>query len=362
VLFTDPTWRGLFRAMLVTAAIWWAWVGYAWLTNTLKPDEGKVRIAVFFAMGAMLIVSLSIPEVFDDHGVVFGVAYFFVRALHLVLYGLAARGDPDLLGAVLRLAPSALTGSVLLVAAGFVDGHDRYWLWVGALAIDYVGPLFGRGRGWRLHPAHFAERHALIIIIALGESVVALGLGARELPVGLGLIIAGLLGIAIVSSLWWLYFDWVAIVAEQQLKQAHGVKQAVLARDLYSYIHFPMVWGIVLFAVGLKKTLELFDEPLKPVPATALCGGLAIYLLGHVLLRYRTSRTIGHGRPVGVVALVLLFPLSFELPALATLGIATAIFVALIAYEAIRYREARRLIRGGAFATQELMSQTGGAR
>ena len=147
LLSADPTWVGLLRGMLVLGALWWAWAAYAWLTNTLNPEEGAVRIAVFAAMGAMLIVALAVPEAFDDHGVLFGVAYLVVRAMHIALYALAAKGDHDLLGAVLRMAPSSTISAVLIITAGFLEGDARIALWAIALAIDYLGVLVGRGSG-----------------------------------------------------------------------------------------------------------------------------------------------------------------------------------------------------------------------
>jgi low temperature requirement protein LtrA len=356
LLSADPTWGGVLRGMLVLGALWWAWAAYAWLTNTLNPEEGAVRLAMFGAMGAMLIVALAVPEAFDDHGVVFGVAYLVVRAMHLALYALAAKGDHDLLGAVLRMTPSSTISAVLIITAGFLEGETRIALWAIGLAIDYLGVLVGRGAGWRVSPGHFAERHGLIVIIAIGESIVAVGLGAAGVPLGAGVVTAALLGIVVAAALWWTYFDWVSIVSERILGQTTGAARAALARDMYSYLHLPMVGGIVLFALAMKKTLGEVGDPLKTVPAAALCGGLALYLLAHVVSRYRISRTIGHGRPVAVVALIVLFPVALELPAFAALASVAAVFVALIAYEALRYREARAQIRGGTMPTAEVLS------
>jgi low temperature requirement protein LtrA len=356
MLTADPTWGGLLRGLLVLGALWWAWAAYAWLTNTLNPEEGIVRIAMFAAMAAMLIVALAVPEAFDEHGVIFGVAYLFVRAMHIGLYALAGRGDRDLLGAVLRFTPTSLISAVLIIAAGFMDGDDRIAIWAIALVIDYLGPVYGHGAGWRLSPGHFAERHGLIIIIALGESIVAIGIGVGGIQLGAGTIFTALLAMVVVAALWWAYFDWVSIVAEQRLRQTTGTAQNTLARDLFSYLHFPMVAGIVLFALSLKKTLDDFDSPLSAVPVAALCGGLALYLVAHSLSRYRLSRTIGRGRPLATLALLAFWPVAYQLPALAALAGVAAIFIALIAYEAIRYREPRALIRQGEIATAELMA------
>jgi low temperature requirement protein LtrA len=357
----SPTWLGLVRGLMLLAALWWAWGAYAWLTNTLNPEEGAVRIAVFGSIAAMLIVSLAVPNAFGTDGVTFGVAYFLVRALHLVLYVIAGRGDRELLGAVVRIVPSAVLGPALLVVAGFLDGAPQMATWAAALAVDYLGVLVGHMRGWRVSPEHFVERHGLIVIIALGESIVAIGLGASAVPLGAGPIAAAILGIVVIAALWWSYFDWVVFIAQARLAEATGSDRAVLARDLYSYLHLPMVAGIVLFALGLKTTLAHVDSPLPIIPAIGLCGGLALYLLAHVALRLRIGGGLGHGRPVATIVLVALVPLALIVPALAALGLAAGVCVALIAYEAIRYRESRAWIRSrrGAFTMEEAARAAG---
>ena len=301
LLSRDPTWGGLLRGLVVLAALWWAWAAYAWLTNTLNPEEGLVRIAMFVVMGAMLVCALAVPEAFGDHGVIFGVAYLVVRAMHIALYALAARGDPDLLGAVLRM-------TALVDDQRLPDPRRR--LPRGQGANDVVDPRAGDrlprrarrpGPGWRLSPGHFVERHGLVVIIAIGESIVALGVSASGTPLTAGVITTALVGMTIATALWWTYFDWVAIVLEHRLREATGTAQTTLARDAFSYLHFVIVAGIVLFAMSLKKALAHYDAHLAAVPATALCAGLGAYLLAHVLLRYRISGTIGHGRPVAFV-------------------------------------------------------------
>jgi low temperature requirement protein LtrA len=362
-LAADPTWGGLLRGLMLLAALWWAWAAYAWLTNTLNPEEGAVRLAVFGSIAAMLIVSLAVPNAFGGDGVIFGVAYFIVRALHLVLYAIAGRGDPELLRAIVRIVPTAALAPALLVGAGFLEGTPQLAVWAGALAVDYLGVLVGQMRGWRVSPEHFVERHGLDVIIALGESIVALGVGAAGVPLDAGTIAAALLGIAVVSALWWSYFDWVAFIAQARLAEATGTDRAALARDLYSYLHLPMVAGIVLFALGLKTTLAHVESPLATIPALGLFGGLALYLAAHVALRLRIGGGLGHGRPVATVVLIGLLPLGMVVPALASLGLVTAVCAALIAYEAIRYRESRAWIRSrrGAF-TMEEAARHGGRR
>ena len=352
----DPTWHGLGRGLLVLAALWWSWTGYAWLTNTLEPEEGIVRAGMFAAMAAMLIVALAVPQAFDADAVLFGVAYLIVRLLHLALYAIAGKRDPDLLEAVLRMVPSAIAGPVLIVIAGFFDGGAQAALWVVALAVDYFGVLVGRMQGWHISPAHFAERHGLIVIIALGESVVAIGIGAAAVSLTPGIVVAAVLGIVIIAALWWAYFDVYAVGAQQRLSETHGVARARFARDYYSYLHLPMIAGIVLFALGLKKTVEHVGEPLATVPAAALCGGLSLYFLTHVALRIRTVYDlrretaerpgwIGPGRLGAGIAMLALLPVAVEVPALTALVLVTGVCCALIAWDVIHYREDRARVR-----------------
>jgi len=355
VLAHNTTWEGLLQGLFLLGALWWAWAAYAWLTNTLDPEEGMVRIAVFASMGAMLIVSLATPHAFDVDGLIFGVAYFAVRALHLVLYAIAGRNDPDLERAVLRILPSALLGGALLIVAGFFDGPARMAIWALALAIDYLWLLVGGMEGWRVSAEHFVERHALIIIVALGESIIAIGIGAGELTLDAGTIAVAAMGIGVVCALWWSYFDWVVYVTQARLASATGVERAVLARDLYSYLHMPMVAGIVLFALGLEITLAHGNEPLELIPAIGLCGGLALYFASHVALRLRTTGGWGHGRPLATVVLIALIPLAIQVQAIVALALVAAVCAALIAYEALRYPYARSWIRShrGQFTIEE---------
>jgi low temperature requirement protein LtrA len=352
----DPTWEGLARGFLVLAALWWAWTGYAWLTNLLEPEEGLVRAAIFAAMAALLVVALAVPEAFDANAALFGVAYLVVRLLQLLLYAVAGRRDPDLLGSLLRTAPTLVLAPVVILAAAFFDGAAQAALWVVALALDYLGPLVGRVEGIRISTTHFAERHGLIVIIALGESIIAIGVGVAGVPLTTSIVAAATLGLVVVIALWWTYFDVYAVLAQGQLAKARGATRARLARDYYSYLHLPMVLGIVLFALGLKKTIEGVDDPLATVPAFALCGGLAIYFLTHVALRVRLvcgirrvtpdrPRWIGPGRLVTGLGMLALLPAALEVSALNALTLVAALSCALVAYDVVHYREHRSRVR-----------------
>ena len=346
MLAADPTWSGVLRGMLVLAALWWAWAVYAWLTSATDVDEGADRLAMLASTAAMLVVALSVPGAFGDDAVLFGVAYFVVRGLHVVLSAVVSREDPTRIPALLRFAPTALLGASLLIVAGFLDGNERIALWIIALLIDYLGPVVvGVGEfGWAVAPEHFAERHGLIILIALGESIIAIGIGAG-FDLDTGVIVAAVLGIVVVSTLWWLYFDVAAIFARARLMQATGTVLHWLALHAYSYLHLPMMAGIVLFALGLKTTLGDVGATLDTVPAVALCGGAALYLLGHVAFLFRTTGRVFRRRTIGGVALLALIPAALTIPALAALALVSAVCSFVVAYEALRHREHRLQVR-----------------
>ncbi len=341
VISDDPTWAGLVKGLLVLSVLWWAWAAYAWLTNTINPDEGVVRLVMFGAMAAMLIASLAVPDAFGDDALLFAWAYALVRIAHLVLYAVAGRGDRDLLAAIARLAIGSAVGIALLFVAAGLDGRAQVTVWIVAVVVDLAGALIGGGRGWRLSPGHFAERHALIVIIALGESIVAVGVGATDVLTA-GVVTAAVLGLAVAAALWWLYFDVVAIVAERRLHERTGTDRLTMARDSYSYLHLPMVAGIILVAVAMKKTLAHVDEPLELVPAVTLCGGVALYLVAHILFRLRNVGSLNRQRLVVAALLLAFLPVAVELPALATLAAVGGLLAALIAYEAIHFAAARR--------------------
>jgi low temperature requirement protein LtrA len=345
VLSDDPTWAGLGHGLLILAALWWAWASYAWLTNTVDPDGGAVWGAMLVAMAAMFVAALAVPDAFDRHGVVFGVAFLIVCVMHLTLYALSARGDADLLGAILRIAPSALGGAAMIVAAGFVEGGLRPLLWLVGLAVGFFAPLLGGMRGWRVQPAHFVERHGLIIIIAIGESFIAIGFGARGTELGAGVIVAAVLGLVVTTSFWLAYFDFFPIRAQQLLTDREGAQRVALARDAYTYLHLPMVAGVVLFAFAMKTTLAHVGDELDTISALGLCAGPAIYLFAYVALRLRVSRTLGRGRLLAAAGCALLLPVALVVPALVALTLVAAVWVAFHAYEIIWWREARSRTR-----------------
>jgi low temperature requirement protein LtrA len=345
LMAAEPTWEGLAKGMLVLGVLWWSWVGYSWLTSVVDPEEDLVRLVIFAAMAALLVVGLCVPEAFGDAALVFAIAYAFVRVAHLALFLIASRDDPAFRSSVVGLAVSTAIATGLLVGASFADGALQGGLWALALLLDMGGPYLFGAAGWKLAPHHFAERHALIVIIALGESIVAVGVGAQE-RVDFAIVLAAIGGTAVAAALWWLYFDVVYLVASRRLAEAEeGRVRNEMARDSYSYLHFPMVAGIVLLALGMKKTLGHTGDPLKLETATALLGGTAVYLLAHVGFRYRHIHTINTRRLGLAVLLAAFIPVAVEISALATVAVLAAALAILIAVETHAYGEARKRTR-----------------
>ncbi len=356
----DLTVSGMVRGVLVVSVLWWCWVGWAWLGNLVRADEGTTRIAMFVAMAAMFIAALTIPESFTDlpgglsGPVVFAVCYFIVRLAHFGMFWSAGYGDPGLRRQLVRFIPSLVIGTGLLLVASQLTGPVQTIIWLAALVGDYFGTVLAGASGWRVNSAsHFAERHGLVILIAFGESVVSIGIGVTALPISWPIIVASILGLMIAGSLWWAYFDVVALVAERVLAKAQGEERARLARDSYSLLHLPMVIGIIFLSLGLKKVLSYvgggdghsLTDPLYGIPLVALYGGASLYLLAHVAFRWRNLHSVNRQRTVVALLLLALIPLVAALPALATLASLAAILVGLIAFETIRYAHARDVVR-----------------
>ena len=341
----QPTWEGLLKGLLVLGMLWWSWVGYAWLTSVLDPQEGSVRLMMFAAMAAFLIASLCVPGAFTTEAFGFAAAYAVVRTAHIGLFLLASRDDPAMRHSVNGLALSTAIGVALLFVAAFASGHLRVAIWGVALVLDNGGPYLFGADGWKLVPAHFVDRHSGIVIIALGESIVALGVGART-KLGAGIITAAVLGVLVAAMLWWIYFDIAAVVAGRRLARAkEGREQNEIARDAYSYLHFPMIAGIALLAVGLRQTLGHVGDDLKFIPALCLLGGSALYLLAHVAFRWRNMHSLSLRRLLCGLLLFALLPLGTSMPALATLGMLAGVLVALVIYEVVRYSDVRERVR-----------------
>jgi low temperature requirement protein LtrA len=358
----DVTGKGLLRGLLLISVVWWCWVGYSWLTNVVKADEGATRVTLLVGMAAMFLLALSIPEAFVDlpgglpGPTVFAFAYLVLRGAHLLLFWVISDDDTALRRQVARFAPTMIGGTALLLLAAETSGDAQLLLWLGAVVADYGGTFLIGARGWRLNSArHFAERHGLIVIVGLGESIVAIGVGVTALPISWPIVIAAALGLAVSASLWWTYFDTSSLHAEHALSGADEDERVSMARTAFTYLHLPMMAGIVMLALGLKKVLEYvgdvehhtLSDPLYGVPLLAMYGGAALYLLAHVGFAYRCYRDLKVFRLVAAAVVLVLVPLVSYLPALASLAVLSALLIALNVTESVRFRELRDEIRHG---------------
>ena len=351
--------RGCLRGLVLLSLLWFAWCSYSWLGNQAHADEGLLRGAYILAMAAMFVVALAIPEAWGDEGggvsapLLFAAGLMVVRGTHLGVYVAAAAGDAGLRRQVVKTAAPVGVSAALLLVGALLGGPRQTALWAAAVVVDYSG-IYLSGAEWRLPaPRHFAERYGLIVLIALGESLIAVGVGVGHLPVTVAIVVGALLGMAVSVALWWAYFDVVAPVAERVLRARQGADRVRLARDSYTYLHFPMVAGVIYLALGLKKvaqyvgdeTHHALTDPLPTTALWALYGGVAAYLLGHLGFRLRNVGSIN--RPRAVVAVLLLpAPLTLgSMPALGALAVLAGVLVCLIAFEVVRYADARARVR-----------------
>ncbi|KAA0092810.1 low temperature requirement protein A [Mycolicibacterium sp. P1-18] len=328
----DPSPTGFGRGALALLAVWWAWVGYTWLINTFDTANVLHEAAVIAAMAAMLVAATALPTAFTTGALIFAVALLAVRLIHAVKFvAHSAHEDAELRHSVWRIAPAFVAAPSCIVAAAFVDSPIRELLWVAAAVIDYGAPaVLGLG-GFRVSPSYFVSRHGSIIIIALGEAVVELGSGANDLHRP-EVIVALILGVAINATFWWTYFG-LSSGAQKRLEQAVGTERAHLARDAYSYLHLPMVAGIVLFAVGAHGAVAHTTAPLPVPSAVALAAGMALFYLADVAYRWRDHRQIPVDRAATGLAAAASLPVLVHVPGLAALAGLTALGGVRLAWE-----------------------------
>ena len=350
---------GVAQGVVLMALIWFGWSAYAWLGNQARADEGPLRLSMYLAMAGYFVVALTIHEAFDDlpgglrGPVVFVVAYAVIRLAHLVIYWVAAGDDAGLRQTIqLALGTTSVTLVFLFVGA-FLEPGPRLFVWTVGVLIDYVGVYVGGASGWRiLAPGHFAERHGLVIIIAIGESLVSVGTAVSHTAIDWRLLVGALLGVTLAITLWRTYFNAIAVAVEDKIRELTGDERTRMARDLFTYLHLPAVMGIVGMAVGLRVTLDqvaLSSRELPGMAVAALYGGAALYLLSVSALRWRVR-----GQP-SVPRLVLAgwltavsYLLSFAHPSpLADVAVVTASFLALVTFDALRYGALTRSMRLG---------------
>jgi low temperature requirement protein LtrA len=356
----ELSWHGILRGALVMMLLWWAWTGYAWLASVASAEERPIKLVLLTGMAAMFVLALCIPEAFDDlpggltGPVVLAICYLLFRVMHFVMFLIIAREDAGLRSQLLRFAPSVFISSMVLLVASQFEGWLQTGLWMLALLADYLGTALAGFSGWRLPaPGHFSERHGLIIIVALGESFVAIGVGVAQEPISWVIVTASVLGLILASALWWAYFDVSALLGEHALATEPVETRARLARNAYSFAHLPLVLGIVLVAFGLKEVLlyvsdsseHSLTDPLPGVALAALVGGVVLYLLGHVVFKWLTVHTVSVVRLAAAGALLLTIPLIAGQPALVQLGVVAFLVACAVLVESVLFAESRRKIR-----------------
>ncbi len=335
------------EGLITLAVVWFGWCAYTWLGNQAQADEGLLRVAMVVAMAGMFFVAISIPYAFEDDGnaaIVLATAYAVVRFTHLGVYLVAAGDDTQLRSVILSMLGVATIMLVLLFTGAVIGGSALKWWWLAAVVSDQLGVYFVRSTRWRLNSAsHFAERFGLVIIIAIGESIVAVGAATSSADLDWRDAAALLCGLAIAVCLWWLYFDVVARVAEDVLRQSSGIERARLARDSYTYIHFLFVAGIVFVAFGLVVLIG--EHGHVDAGRYALYGGIVCYLVGHLLFRLRNVGGINVARTVAALVLLAGIPTLGGLSTLGQVAVPAVVLSAVVVFEVRAFREPRDAIR-----------------
>ena len=321
------------EGVITLLVVWFGWCAYTWLGNQAKADRGLVRVGLIVAMAGMFFVAISIPHAFDPRGnagVVLVVAYAVVRVTHLVVYFVAAGDDRELRSVVLAMFGVCVALLALLAVGVAAGAPAQKWWWLAAVLVDQIGVYVIGSTRWRVYSAkHFAERFGLIVLIAIGESVVAVGVATSSAEIGWHDVAALLCGLAISVCLWWLYFVRVAEQTESALHAADAGERVRLGRDSYTYAHLLLVGGVVFGALGMALLIDAHDDITGG--RAALYGGVAVYVGGTVLFRLRSNRALEPLRLVGVVALVALIPIGGRFDPLAQVAICAAALVAVTA-------------------------------
>jgi low temperature requirement protein LtrA len=341
LLAGEPTVAGLSRVMLIFGNLWWIYGGYAWLTNAAPPREPVLRLLMLLGMGGFLVVALAIPTAFDGGGVLFGLGYLLVTLVHTGMFLLGSHEHA--VRAMRRLGPANAITAALLLLAAFTDAALEWTLWVAAFGLHWVSPFFTAVPGFPIRAAHFVERHGLIVLIALGESIVAVGIGTAGNGLGADRVVVAALGLTVAAALWWLYFDGDDQQAERALDAAADDRASWLALYGFGYAFLPVLGGIIVFAAGVKNAVGHYGEPLTAPSMWFLAAGVAVYLVG--LAGFRRLLGIGpvgaHLLMAGVVLPTAIIGLAFSLEA--QLALLAAVMVGgVLAESAWTHRKRRK--------------------
>ena len=337
----DLSWAGVAKGALVLAMIYWGWSLFTWTLNAIGTDRLDVRIGLLAAMAMSLLMARVIPDAYGDGGPYFVGAYLVFRMIANVVSFRSA--DPERRTVLWRFVPLTVVAGLVALAGGFVDDPARTWIWLASLVIDLVAARAAEQGDWHIRAGHFAERYGLLVIIALGELIVAIGVGLGESRVDLNLGVTLVVAVLATALLWWSYFDWVADRVEDHLGSLSGFAQGAFARDAYTILHYPLVAGIVLFSVAVAEITAHPSEPLPALPRTLLALGFALVLLSFVASAYRATRHIPFARLSAALVVGLVSVFGRSLGGLALLSIDSAVICAMLAYENWSRRHSERV-------------------
>jgi low temperature requirement protein LtrA len=340
LMAADLTPLALGRGLILLVLMWWAWSAYTWLGNQIRADAGPALVAGVAAMAAIFVIALVLPQAWHDvsggldEPLILAVAYTGVRVLYLSTSLHAASGDRSLRRQLLISSVPILVGCGPFIAGALIGGLTQVVLWAATFVIDFAGGrLVSSLGGYRVRsPGHFAERHRLVVIIALGESVAAVGTGVVAAPVSLRILTVALLGFTLTVCLWLLYFRHIVPTAEQRLGDLNGPSRAWLARDTGTFLHFPLIAAVIYIALGVEQVLTHGDRPLSWLALIALYGGAAVYLAALAAIRWRSGGAVPSAGLAALAVPLVLLPVAHAIPALGALGLITAVLAALVLF------------------------------
>lgn len=337
IIVHDLDWDGILRGALVLGLMWWAWTNWAWTTNVVNLEPRLIRVALLVSMLGVFGMAFSVPTAFEGDGEWLAFGYVLVRVIAAVVFVAGTRLDPVEQKAALSYLPVSLSATALVLIGGLVGGEAMQWIWFAAIAVELFAAASSGKSVWKVDAGHFAERHGLILIIALGEGIIAVGVALEGKQIGVSLAVLLGAGLAGVSAMWWAYFDREQEVLETALRSAGPDKVGALARDVYSLLHYPMIVGIVFYAVALEEAFLHPDEPMERVVGVLFVVAIGLYLLAQAVATWRCWGTYLYERVLGVVAIGLLVSL-WDRAARDVVVVATGILIATLTVEYLRFR------------------------
>ncbi|MEV4157444.1 low temperature requirement protein A [Nocardia salmonicida] len=307
VFVHHPGWEAALQVALMFGVIWWMYGGYVWFTNEVAPSSSSRRTLLLIGMSAFFVLALAVPDAFHGTGVAFGVGYVLVTAIHTVMFASAGGASASL--AIRRIGPLNAASATLVVVGGFTHPPLQYLLWAAAFALQVLSPYLVDTGGFVVRAPHFCERHGLVIIVALGESIVALGVGLAGEPITVALMAMVALGLALAYVLWWAYFGFDDERGEEALAARPDRERVRPALVAYDYALYPLLVGVILTSAGIALSIAHGGEPASWAAACALSGGVALYFAGQSWFRATLGLPGSGSRLIGAVVVASTAPI-----------------------------------------------------